>query len=85
MKRVPPADEFDNPEHIRTLVAQIAQSSSESAEKLVILLRLVANPERSQIANGIALSDAVSYAFMYTCEFDRALEAFVHQPLRAVA
>lgn len=85
MQRLAPVDEFDNPEHIRTLVAQIVQSSSESAEKLVILLRLVTNPERSQIANGVALSDAVNHAFSYTCAYDKALDEFVREPLRAVA
>lgn len=85
MPRLAPADEFDNPEHVRDLVAQIVQSSSESAEKLVILLRLVTNPERSQTANWIALSDAVNHAFSYTCAFDKALDEFVRQPLKAVA
>lgn len=85
MQRLTPALEFDNPEKIRKLVMQITGGEPEPAEKLVILLRLITNPERSQIANGIALDDAVNYAFMMTEAFDTALTDFVREPLKAVA
>lgn len=85
MPRLTPALEFDNPDKIRKLVVQITGGEPEPAEKLVILLRLISNPERSQIANGIALEDAVNCAFTMTEAFDTALSDFVKEPLRAVA
>lgn len=85
MRKITPADEYDNPEKVRKLVIGIVSSNPESAEKLVILLKLVTNPDRSQAANWCSLSDAIACAFSLTEAFDKALDEFVREPLRAVA
>jgi hypothetical protein len=83
MPRLAPVDEFDNPERIRQLVGGIINSDPQSAEKLVILLRLITNPERSRVVNDRAVSDAINAAFTMTCAYDEALERFVREPLAA--
>ncbi len=85
MPRLAPTDEFDNPERIRRLVGDIVNSDPTSAEKLVILLRMITNPERSRVVNDCAVSDAINAAFAMTCAYEDALEEFVRQPLKAVA
>lgn len=85
MPRLAPADEFDNAERIRRLVDGIIESDPRCAENLVILLRLITNPEKSQSANSWATYEAVNHAFSMTCAFSGALEDFVGQPLKAVA
>jgi len=85
MPRLAPVDEFDNPETIRRLVGGIINADPQSAEKLVILLKMITNPERSRVANDCAVSDAINAAFTMTCAYDDALEEFVREPLKAVA
>lgn len=85
MRRITPAFKLDNPEKIRQLVGGIVNADPESAEKLVILLRLVTNEERSQTENWCALHEATSYAFSLTNAFSDALDDFVREPLKAVA